>query len=288
MKRTILSNEQRNEIIEKYKSGRLIISLANEYKICRGVVRRLLNAAHVVKHNHAYTHRVYLLDESKFKEPLSQEALYWIGFLLADGNLYNRRNHEFVIQIGLAKIDVNHLEKFKSFLGTDKPIQHYMSNKSYPAAKVSINSKPIFENLQSLGLQPRKSFDANIREDIAQSLDFWRGVIDGDGSYQSHYNGTSISVILSKSMSLHFVKFIKNKYGYDVRTTPHILSPRMIMCHIQSLTIIHRFIKDMFYEGCVCLDRKQKLTNELLLKQYKEKDVMGRSCKKRNARLRKV
>ncbi len=288
MKRTMLLTEQRNEIIEKYKSGRLIISLATEYGVQRGTIRRILNKANVVKHDHRFVQRVYTLNETRFKEPLGPEDLYWIGFLLADGNLYNRRGHEFIIQVGLAEIDSSHLEKFKSFLETDRPIQHYLSNKSYPAAKISINSKPIFENLQSLGLQPRKSFDANIREDIAQNLDFWRGVIDGDGSYHNHYNGTSISVILSKSMSLHFVKFIKNKYGYDVRATPHSMSPHMIMCYIQNLTVIHRLIKDMFYEGCVCLDRKQKLANELLLKQYKDTDVMGRSCEKRNARLRKV
>jgi hypothetical protein len=78
-----------------------------------------------------------------FDEPLSLEAKYWLGFILADGCIAHDR-----LQINLSPNDIGHLEKFQSFLKGGNIHTYQTKGGSFGPHKVSsfvIVSKLLFE-----------------------------------------------------------------------------------------------------------------------------------------------
>lgn len=119
------------------------------------------------------------INENAFDE-LTPEALYWLGYLVADGNLHGTTN-----QISLSSKDMDQIKKYKRFLGSEhslrvQPKPEY-NTELYCLAFSSRHMKSV---LESYGLTPNKSFTAGreiVDSRILYSRDYWRGVIDGDG-----------------------------------------------------------------------------------------------------------
>lgn len=107
---------------------------------------------------------------------LTPEAAYWIGFLMADGCVHD----ESKVTVGLAKKDIVHLERLRSYLRTDtRPIQNVPQTKS---RMLKIHSRQIVKDLAHYGVTPRKSLTALASNKINEHPAFWLGVMDGDGS----------------------------------------------------------------------------------------------------------
>jgi len=127
--------------------------------------------------------RKYSLDESVFENIDSEEKAYWLGFILADGSIFNNR-----LKIGLAIKDINHLEKFKKFLNSSNKIYCYKvgngaNNKKSECCEIVITNKKIVEDLGKLGIGPNKTHTVEIpqiKEELMSHL--IRGIWDGDGS----------------------------------------------------------------------------------------------------------
>lgn len=122
--------------------------------------------------------RKYTLNEHAFDE-ITPESAYWIGFLMADGCVSLNQ-----IIINLQEKDINHLIKFNSFLKTNYPIKMIKSgyNSSSLIASLVVSSKYITNRLSEYGVTPRKSLTAKVCDELAFNRDFWRGVVDGDGT----------------------------------------------------------------------------------------------------------
>jgi NUMOD3 motif len=73
--------------------------------------------------------RTYTLNESVFDNP-NEEANYWIGFLMADGNVYID-NGLPNIRLALAEKDVEHLEKYRKFMGSSHPFLYNEIHRQY-------------------------------------------------------------------------------------------------------------------------------------------------------------
>lgn len=116
-----------------------------------------------------------------FKKVDTEEKAYWLGFLLADGNVYGNR-----VQIQLSAKDEEHLKKWHlavGFMGKLYPYVRRHDGKEYHYVASSISSKTMCEHLSLLGCFPRKSGKINWPS-IPQELDWHllRGYFDGDGS----------------------------------------------------------------------------------------------------------
>ena len=101
----------------------------------------------------------------------SNEAYYWLGFIMADGHF--NKNHQ--LQINLSKNDINHLKLFANFV-------EYKGFLIKP--KISIGIKNIFKELNDIfNISNNKTYNpcdlSKLKED--KFFSFIIGFIDGDG-----------------------------------------------------------------------------------------------------------
>lgn len=129
--------------------------------------------------------RKYTLNETVFDNLESPDARYWAGYLITDGCVYE--NHGDIRRLGLrqARKHRRQCEQLAQFLETNIPIDDY-SKETFGAVRefsfLQITSKRICDQLLKYGIFPAKTKIANPADFLVNDCDFWRGVIDGDGS----------------------------------------------------------------------------------------------------------
>ena len=153
------------EIIEMYKAGASYKEIAkgcncSEYKVWTTVKKSGSGNSKPEKPNPLRT--------------FSPEALYWLGYIIADGTIqYNKRHATLVLFSTHKEI----LEKFNEFMCGNCKIQIWVNN-VYGAR---IHSKSICEWLiNECDITPNKALTVNPNIDI--DWDLLRGYFDGDGS----------------------------------------------------------------------------------------------------------
>ena len=127
----------------------------------------------------------YSVDESAF-ETTTEEPAYWMGILMADGNISIGKTGNPRIALTLAQIDYDHLVKFSEFLKCTNPI---LPKKIKYRGTVVIqyylrfSSNRIAERLVTHGIVRRKSLIAKVIG-LENDRHFWRGAFDGDGYFK--------------------------------------------------------------------------------------------------------
>jgi hypothetical protein len=154
----------------------------------------------------------YTLDETVF-ERVTEDSAYWMGNLMSDGNISRGKTGNFRIALTLAKVDHDHLMKFRKFLKCTNPI--LPKKKKYRGAIViqyylRFTSKHIAEVLIAHGIVPRKSLIARAIG-VEDNRHFWRGVFDGDGYFKNKDGKDADKMILTGSNDLcaQFEEYIK-------------------------------------------------------------------------------
>ena len=119
--------------IEEYKSTyNTIENICKKYNISKS---KLLNNCDNFRRGGANKGRKYSLNEKKIMID-SREKFYWLGFISADGCVYDNGT----LAIELKSIDKLHLKKFCNFLETDRPIKDRINNQNVNCSKICINS----------------------------------------------------------------------------------------------------------------------------------------------------
>jgi hypothetical protein len=128
------------------------------------------------------------LNESAFdgaeKNP---EACYWIGMLLADGNLSDPAEGSPVVKLSLSGEDGAHVWALQRFLGSGSRPKIFPARRrpgrgdEQEATVLAVRSWRLAVALADYGVAPRKSLTATPHPCLTASRDFWRGVVDGDG-----------------------------------------------------------------------------------------------------------
>jgi hypothetical protein len=138
------------------------------------------------------------LREDAFDE-LDPEALYWAGFIMADGNIHKDITRpSYRLTIRLALHDMVALIRFKEWIGAgvkivtgEAPDDRRFKDRKF--CVIMITSNAICHNLMALGITPQKSGAGNqatASEECAHDRNFWRGMIDGDGCVYEAGSGT--------------------------------------------------------------------------------------------------
>ena len=169
---TILKYEKGKEL---YLQGKTLNQIKYELQLDPGKLSKYL------KSNGVKIER--LLHKKKINKNIyevinTEEKAYWLGFLYADGYVGLTDNR---VELTLQLSDVNHIEKFKTFLNSDCKI----STNSY-RSRLSIKDEKIKKDLINLGCTPQKSLilkfptDDKVPKELIRH--FIRGYFDGDGS----------------------------------------------------------------------------------------------------------
>lgn len=107
-------------------------------------------------------------------EALTPASLYWLGFLIADGCV--TEGHRLSVNIEWKDREL--LEKLRLFLMCEgNPLRREGNRADFACAAGAGMISDLFRH----GITPRKSKVAMAGDEVKDSLDFWRGAIDGDG-----------------------------------------------------------------------------------------------------------
>lgn len=160
--------------------------------------------------------RVYsLINENYFENIDSQDKAYFLGFIGADGCMYETKdeNKQNILRINIQKEDVKILNILKQVLGTNKPIlEHTNAKNTYVSLEIS--SDKIFNDIKNLGLFPKKTYGntiANISNNFMPAL--IRGYFDGDGTISNHKDISKTNVaIVGYESNLQKIKNFLDQY----------------------------------------------------------------------------
>lgn len=199
MKKIEFSQEQIEDILNKYQNNWSQQKIADFYEVSRTVIKRVLKiqCEGLIIRNRTSK---YKYQQDIFEIIDTAEKAYWLGFLAADGCNYQREHNASII-LNVHKKDIGHLEKFKQFCHTNAEIKSYIGYEGFsnqtPMCKITLNSKKISNDLINKGILPNKSLilqPPHILKEFYKP--FILGYFDGDGSISktSQYNNYSISI----------------------------------------------------------------------------------------------
>lgn len=151
--------------------------------------------------------RGFTLDETKF-ETVTDDSAYWLGFLLADGNVSKN-----TVTINLKTSDRLHLEKFRDFMGGNQIIS---LKKDLRVSGYAFGSIKVTKDLAKWNIVPNKSLIAKPHTELLKNSHFWRGVIDGDGSIHK----TSVSLVGTEAVCQGFLDFASEHIPINTKVTP--------------------------------------------------------------------
>lgn len=142
----------------------------------------------------------------------SAEALYWIGFILADGHLSNNNR----LQVSLSSLDEAHLLKLCSFIRKESIRTHgrYCHLSIMDQDIVSkIKIKYDIKNNKTIN-PPKTSIYDNLSPDLWWPLVI--GFIDGDGCIQNQTNRSDLKISIKCHNSwLDFLNLIAEKISIE-------------------------------------------------------------------------
>jgi predicted DNA-binding protein YlxM (UPF0122 family) len=214
--------------------------------------------------------RILSLDESVFDEPLSQEAKYWAGFLLGDGWIGLEKD-SWIFELRLAKKDIGHIYKFRGFLRSNHKVSIKVLKpnedkklKTRTSVGLRIRSKKLVKRLIDCGVGFRKTYVAKVPKHLKTSIDFWRGLIDADGSISYTCEGYPLlSLCGTQEVVSQFKEFCCEIVGnINVKVRQHNLTEVLY-----TFTVSGRRAKDLiktFYvDASVYLNRKYQKAMEI-------------------------
>jgi DNA-binding CsgD family transcriptional regulator len=204
-----LDLKMRRRLRQEYRNL-TIAELARLYKVCKPTIRKALVEMGVrIRGPRDRIRRTHSLNTSAFKFR-TEETSYWVGFLLADGNV----NEYGTISVHLQLRDIRHLRKLRRFLKSGAPVRRVVNGSGYEPgstfASFSVHSKDLVEQLAVFGVLPRKTGRERLLKQ-RQSRHIWRGVIDGDGclSFHGQRGYFQLKLYGSRSLCSQFAAFVR-------------------------------------------------------------------------------
>jgi len=240
--------------------GMSIPDAADKFGLSTSTLNRALRAANVELPTGRP--RVCAIDDTAFDE-LTPLSLYWMGFLFADGHQGGDGQGAPYIRLALTLDDREHVEKFRDFLKSthaitveaekDKIIDGRLVH-SKETASFKPRSALLVEALRSRGMTTKKEERDPIPE-LAQSRDFWRGVVDGDGTLYLAKGEPAFTLCGHQPLLGKFQRFIAAELG--VRLV--ISADKENLLRTNPITRGTEEVAKLLYENaCEALTRKKE------------------------------
>lgn len=210
-------------LYKKYKSGNKIALFLN---IDPKTIYIWMKKHGIVSNTGSQGKRKHFFNERYFEKIDKPEKAYLLGFITADGCIYNGSNKtSFRFQMNIKESDSYVLDFLQKEIGSDYKIQFKEvsakknGNKS-KAALLKINSTAFCKDLINLNVIPRKSMKESIPlKKIPKKFlrYFVLGYFDGDGSISYTKPSPHISILGSKKMCKQLNKiFVDNGIDQNV------------------------------------------------------------------------
>jgi hypothetical protein len=258
-----LNAEQISDAMLRYEAGETYTSIGNDLGVSNVAVRNLLVRRGVVSRDRSDCQRRISLREDAF-EKITPGSAYWIGFLMADGTVVKNE-----VAVVLSEKDANHVMKFRLFMGSGHAVTPIRSQlvKGYsakPTLRYSFKSTIVVSDLSRYGVVPNKSLIAKCSNELVMNRDFWRGVVDGDGSLsaRSGKNGAVVRLCGSKDLLEQFVLFVKTIVPLSWRGS---VIPQKSIWQVSVAGLAAAKLAAVLYKDAeTALDRKAELASRIM------------------------
>lgn len=177
----IITEALKQEIIKYYLSYPMTLSqVEKEFNLSHPTISKILKD--IPKYPKAKIKNPEL-KEDFFKEIDSEEKAYFLGLLIADGNVFkDNTGRQTSISITLNLEDEYMLLKFKNILNANTNIGY----DGRGCGQIAVRSNAMAEDLAKYGVVPRKSFITYLPQIDDQYMNHLiRGILDGDGSIRA-------------------------------------------------------------------------------------------------------
>lgn len=261
-------NDTSKKMIDEYQSGISLNGIQKKYNIDPRTFKKILNKHNIhirsreeqIKFN-SQNQRIYTIDDFYFSQQ-SPNMVYTLGFLAANSCVYKNKN---TIKIGLSTVDKEFLQILNQELKSTFPITNYMTKDGFQVSEVRWTSKQIKSDLAIYNIVPLKTetFTYPAQIDSQYELDFIRGYFDGDGSVSTAGKAIRWQVCSYKKDILVSILDILEKHGIP---KVNIYSQRNIFYIQYSTNATKQIYKLLYYPDCLCLPRKQKKYETLIMK----------------------
>lgn len=249
---TKFSSEEVISIASRFESGDRAYAMADEYNCGVSAIYRAIRSQGV------RVGRGLPVRDDAFTT-MSPEVAYWIGFLLADGNVHHdkRTGRAGRISLALSPIDEAHVLRFGTFINYVGAIER---RPTY--TRIAFTSRRIAADLASYGVVPKKSLIASVDPRLAEDRDFWRGMVDGDGSVALGSDGYARLMLCgTEAVCEAFRRYITSRIA--TRSRVRKLEGRQVWAievHGNGAAVIVRLL----YDGAaVALPRKASIASQI-------------------------
>ena len=256
-KLNLINNRNKNVIENKDLILKLLKENITNYKINQitncsiSVIERIAKENNIITQSKKeYIDSIKQVTSNIFENLENKNVNYWLGFLTADGSIYEDR-----IRLGLQEQDLGHIIKFKDFVNKDLKILKTIKDNKYVGYNVCFRNKEIVYFLNELGITSNKSLTLNINLNITK--DFLRGVIDGDGYIRK--KGHEVSITTGSEI---FAEQLKNSFVNLFNITPKIYkNSKNHKNTIYNVTILGKekvkfVLKELYTNADTYLERK--------------------------------
>ncbi|MBD2446886.1 hypothetical protein H6G76_06855 [Nostoc sp. FACHB-152] len=194
---------------------------------------------------------------------------YLFGFIQTDGHLYNSTRDRGRLSIEINKQDEHILLAFKNFIPFHSSITERVRTTNFSANQKSViwrvYDKRFRDYLEMWGL-PNGSKSQLIKLPSGQfsKVDYFRGLIDGDGSLGLTAKGFPfLSLVTSSSkIAVGYIEFINQVTGKVKTSTRNTRdSVYNIVVYKEDAQIL---VRHLYYDNCLALSRKLIKASEVL------------------------
>lgn len=213
----------------------------------------------------------YNADDGSIKcNLLDPNWAYFMGLLHTDGHMRKDKKtpNGGSIIINLKHSDASILKRLRFLFGGSVLHRYektnFSKNKLYHSVRLLIYRFPIRNELLQNGMPyGAKSKTINPPTKSYSEADYWRGVIDGDGSLgMNNLNKPYISLeVASKDIILAFNEYVKKTIG---KTTISNLNKKKMYASKLNVEDAQKLVSILYYPGCLGITRKIRRAKKVL------------------------
>lgn len=247
-----ITEDQKVRMVEFYTSGKSTVQIGQHLQVSASTVNRWLHRRGIILRGPREALTKCQVRHDAFDE-LTSDTAYWIGFLFADGSVTGC-GQSGRVSVRVSERDREQLLKLRSFLGSTHtisaaPAGNYGGYPSRPSVRFSVRSPRLAERLLSLG-----RYEGPISDILIQSRDFWRGVVDGDGSLGILASGYPyFGLVGSRRLLEAFLLFLKSN---DLAASMTIRPDKTIFQIATAGRTAEKIVSFLYRDAEIALDRK--------------------------------
>lgn len=210
--------------------------------------------------------KVNKIDENYFENIDTETKVYWLGFFMADANMYIYEDDKMQFSIKIQNKDHSLLERLKediSFEGKVKEGYNTRNNTKCYYSQLRTYNKTFCGHLMKHGIVPQKTGKEIIPETVPEDLikHFIRGFLDGDGSI-TNSKLIRVSICSSTNTILNQIKEYLLMADIDTKIYHH---HDMYTLNTTRRLMTYKLLKFLYKDAQIYLDRKYNKARIMML-----------------------